>query len=297
MNLYVQILSQLQSSDTLQMLCLPVRMASGQLGGEAKVSSGGKLRTRRFESVDELISDLAASQFNQLELGYKAHNCMIRGLPIPIESITGLFTPSASSHLWLASEEFPRGGNRANRTRRLNASAAETALSYFKIDRKPSILELVFGLDRSNGQEQVLDAFADWIAKEIPENLLELGVFGCADVGGPEYFVKLETNVLMTADIRMLGKLWPPAYPELGRKFDTLHPVMFGGTSVCESIAEALGNNARLVHSRALKNFSVIRLKTGCRLNELRNLVSNWMLLPQAKPSGEILKAQSAGSP
>lgn len=193
-------------------------------------------------------------------------------------SVVGLFTVSPTCDLWFKAADWPAGGDRVMRTRKMNAQAAEAALNYYKVSQKPSILEVVLETETTEHKEKLLDACAEWLAKFAPKSLRSLGIFGCVDAGGPEFFVKLESNVLMTDNIRIMAKLLPSAYPELGERFDGLHPVMFGSKKVCREIEAALEGDARVIASAAISDFAVMRLKVDCDSEAAKRRVSSLML-------------------
>lgn len=174
------------------------------------------------------------------------------------------------------------GGEKAMRTRKMNAKAAEAALAHYGVNRKPTIYEVAIEIDTSEPQDKVLDASTEWLAEFVPKHFGSLALFGCIDVGGREFFVKLESNVLMTENIRVMSKLLPAAYPELGQKFDALHPVMFGAKRVCEGIGLALGRDARVILDDAVDDFAVVRVKADSQARATRSRVSEWILSSEA---------------
>jgi hypothetical protein len=145
-------------------------------------------------------------------------------------------------------------------------------------DRKMAKPRTIRQLNTPESQGNVLDTFAQWLARCVPKALSGLTVFGCVDVGGPEYFVKLESNVLMTEHIRVMAKVFPTAYPVLGQKFDALHPIMFGAEKLCERIASALGKDAKIIPSPNIPNFAVLRVNCGADLEVLTRRVSSWIV-------------------
>jgi hypothetical protein len=237
------------------------------------------LRRVSFESVEQITSNLESTRFNELEITYGVNQVKIAGIGVAV-SVVGVLTVSPSCNLWFKSAEWPTGGDRAARNRRMNAKAAEVALSHYKITHEPSIFEIAISIDSRHAADVVLDAFAEWLAGCIPNALEPLRIFGCVDAGGPEFFVKLESNVTMTADIRVFAKLFPPTYPELGRRFDALHPILFGDEHVCASVGRRLGQDSRIIESRSLADFAVLRLASGCDIGDASRRVSEWLLLP-----------------
>lgn len=234
------------------------------------------------------VAEIQETKFNQLEVAYsiaKDSGFRMPGKPV---SVVGLFTVSPTCDLWFRAEDWPARGEREMRMRKMNAKAAETALSYYKVSRKPSIFEVVVEMEPPEPQEQVLDACASWLAKFVPKTLGSLAIFGCVDIGGPEFFVKLESNVLMTEHIRILAKLLPSAYPELGQRFDALHPVMFGSKKVCDGIGSSLGKEARVIPSDTISDFAVVRLCVGSESTDASRRVLPW-ILPCAGESAATL--------
>lgn len=287
MNVYLQVLSQVQTAEVARLLLLPAELQSGQSGCQLKMSAGGKVRTRSFGAVEKAVAFVQDTKFNQLEVAYSiAKNSRFRMTGNPV-SVVGLFTVSPTSELWFKADDWPAGGERTMRMRKMNAKAAETALNYYKVSRKPSIFEIVLETETTEPPEKVLDVCAEWLAKFVPKPLASLGIFGCVDVGGPEFFVKLESNVLMTEHIRIMAKLLPSAYPELGQRFDAVHPVMFGAKKVCDGIGAALGKDAQVIPSAAISDLAVVRLRVSCELAVENRRVSRW-ILPCAGESAGI---------
>ena len=278
MNLYVQILSQSQTADAAQLLLLPSELQPGRTACRLSVSTDDTMRTEEFQSIQTAISKTRLVRFNQIEVTYLITRRDRLRIPGRVVSVVGLFTPSPTCALWLKSEDWPPASARGIRTRKMNAKTAESALSYYQVSRKPSVYEIAIQIDYSRPADVVLEDFTEWLAAFMPKSLESLDVFGCVDCGGPEFFVKLESNVLMTKHIRIMTRLLPSAYPELGQRFDALHPVMFGAKSVCSGIASALGKYARVIPSVNLPDIAVIRLAAGYQAQDLRSRVSNWVL-------------------
>ena len=94
--------------------------------------------------------------------------------------------------------------------------------------------------------------------------------------------MRLESSVHMTDEIRVFARLFPPTkYPELGRRFDALHPILFGDKRLCERIGQALGQDAKVIASRSLKDSAVVRLAPGCDIADASRSASEWLLLDQ----------------
>ena len=278
MNLYFQVLTQFQTVEVARLLLLPAELQSDPSGCQLIISGGGKILRRRYQALDRAVADVQSFKFNELEARYSIRRdtaFRMSGTPV---SVVGLLTVSPTCDLWFKAENWLAGGERAVRNRKMNAKARELGLRHYKVSRAPSILEFVLETDTTEPKDKVLDACAEWLAAFIPKPLGPLAIFGCVDAGGPEYFVKIESNVLMTEHIRMMANLRPPAYPELGQRFDALHPVMFGSKEVCEGIGAALGKQARVIPGGAVRDLAVIRLGAGCELPDAHPRVSRWIL-------------------
>ena len=217
MNLYFQALSQLQRSEVARLLVIPSELQSVSSGCKVKVAAGGKVLTCSYEVVERAIVDIEGAKFNELEIAYsipKETQFKLSGTPV---SVTGVFKVAPTCDLWFQSGDWPTIREREVRNRRMNAKVAEQALSNFNVTRKPSVFEFVVELETSVSKENILNECAEWIANSFPKALAPLSMFGAVDVGGPEFFVKFEANVLMTEDIRILAKLVPSVFPELGK--------------------------------------------------------------------------------
>ncbi len=74
------------------------------------------------------------------------------------------------------------------------------------------------------------------------------------------------------------SKVFPKAYPELGEKFDDLHPVMFGAKQVCSELAAALEKYAKLIIGTSASDFAVIRLNPKCDIAAAKEQAKDWLL-------------------
>lgn len=100
MNLYVQVLSQCQSPEVLQLLSVPSGLHANQVECCVKVSAGGRVERRNFNSTEEAVERLGDAKFNQLEVVYPVHKCQEFRISGTMVSIVGVFTPSPTSDLW-----------------------------------------------------------------------------------------------------------------------------------------------------------------------------------------------------
>jgi hypothetical protein len=275
MNIYFQFLTQNQSLAATDLIRLPALLGSEQtITGKTKMVAGGKLTNSKFSSLETLSSSLAAARFNELEVVYDVKKLKIGNNVGNIKTLNGVFYPSPTCKFWVPSSEFLET-DRNGSMRKMNAWKDEECLKGLRINQKPSVFELAIEIETSDSETAVLDNFAQLLASQESSNLK---IFGCCDAGTKEMLVRLETNVLMLDKIRIMAKVLPTAYPELGEKFDDLHPLMFGTKQVCSELARVLGNDARLIYSPNGSDFAVIRMNSKCDLVAARKRANDWLL-------------------
>lgn len=241
-------------------------------------STAGVLKRSRFTDIERQVAKLRDIRFNELQVSYDVAGSRLFGLPAELRSLTGLLRPSASATLWFPSSEWPAGRDKSARNRRMNAKCREEALAHYKVPQSPTVFELVLELSTSIPQDEILDSVALWIVSSIPPHIELLKPFGCCDAGGPEFFLRIESNVLMTESIRIMSKTWPNNYPLLGERFDALHPLMFGRSHVCSGIASNVGNGAQLHHGNAHRDLAVVRLSKSALTPEAELRAGRWVL-------------------
>ncbi|MDB6033048.1 MAG: hypothetical protein JWM16_3386, partial [Verrucomicrobiales bacterium] len=165
-------------------------------------------------------------------------------------------------------------------TRRLNAKAAEKGLQHYTITTGPSLFEVMISLKPVVDEKKVLNDCAERMVDWIPQQLEHLGIFGCVDPDD-DCFIELETNQLMLAPIRIMSNVWPYSYPELGRRFDALHPILFGCITPCQGLSSALDKDAHLIKSKVFSNFAAVRISEDCDLEEAKRRASKWLISSQ----------------
>jgi hypothetical protein len=284
-NAYFQFLTQCQSKASIDLIRIPALLnAHERVGGVVTTSAGGVLSCVKFDDIEALSDSLSAVRFNELELIYNINQAKIEEGLGPIREVNAVLASSPTSELWFPSKQFIRG-DRASRNRRMNASMQEDCLTSLGVTQKPTILELVLQFAAAGSGQDVLRCFGEWLMKALGDKFSTLEVFGCVDLGGPELFVRLESNALMAGRIRIMAKVLPTGYPELGDKFDDLHPLMFGTKRACSRIATALGRDARLICGGGSSDFSVVQLNPKCDIAAARERARTW-LLPGMPTSG-----------
>ncbi len=275
MNLYFQFFTKEQSAAAIDLIRLPALLVSGQaIAGETKMSAGGECLSSNFSNTDTLSAELATTRFNELEVIYAIGEVKMGGVIAQAKSLNGVFYPSPSCKLWFASEDFPRPEDRRSVQRKMNAKAKELTDDRVTM---PVAFEAALEIKTSESAGSLLDGCAELFS--ISSKVFDdLGVFGCCDAGGKEMLVSLETRVHMLEKIRVVRRISPTAYPELGDKFEDLHPLMFGAKKLCSEVAAALGNDAKLTCGPDGSDFAVIRLNPKCDIAAARERAKNWLL-------------------
>lgn len=278
MNLYFQFFTREQSAAAIDLIRLPALLVTGQtIAGETKMSAGGKCLSSSFSSIDALSTELATTRFNELEVIYAIGEVKMGNIIAQAKSLNGVFYPSPSCKLWFASKDFPRPEDRRSVQREMNAKAKEESLTDDRVTMKPVAFEAALEIKTSESAGSLLDGCAELFS--ISSKVFDdLEVFGCCDAGGKEMLVSLETRMHMLEKIRVVRRISPTAYPELGDKFEDLHPLMFGAKRVCSELAAALGNDAKLICGPIGSDFAVIRLSPKCDIAAARERAKDWLL-------------------
>jgi hypothetical protein len=285
MNLYFQFLTQNQSADAIEMILLPALLWPAQpLGGSLKMSAEGVISRSKFSELEAVAAKRAKKRFKQLELIFDVKELQIGAVTARVSSFNGVFSPSPTCDLWLPTSKWSMAVDGTVGKRWMTAKNREDVLKYHGVSQQPSVFEMVWSIETPSPQAVVLNECASWLARTVPESLAKLQLFGCCDVGGPEYFVLIEANVIMTMRIRVMENVEPAARPELGKRFEALHPLMFGSQKACVPLVRALGKDARLISGSRVDDFAVVRLRDGCDLSEASQRVAR-LLLSQPAPS------------
>ena len=232
----------------------------------------------KFSSIETLSAKLAKTRFNELEVIYDIKRLKIGTTTARVGTLNGVFHPSTIGKLWFSWKDFPPLEDRRSRQRKMNAKTDEEAVAYHQVSLMPCVFEVALEIETSDSQKQVLDNCAEWLANALDKMFGRLKVFGCCDAGGIDFHVRLETYVPMIANSRVMARTSPKAYPQLGEKFDDLHPVMFGAKQVCSELAAALGKDAKLVCGADASDFAVIRLNPKCDIAAAKERAKKWLL-------------------
>lgn len=290
MNLYFQVFTQTQTVAALQLLRFLEIFARGEIKGKVSVSSGGKISRYSFSTYEKLVSKVSSRRFNEFEAKFDPKVFDLGLGDSVVVSVNAVFTPASSGDLWFSYRDWPPGGERSERLRRMNAKTQEEGLRYYGVSQ-PNLVEIVFVIESTCSKDVMLDAVAKRIAAQASLKFFQIEPFGCCDVGGPEFFVRMEAGVLMTRDIRVMAELMPTMYPQLGTRFDKLHPLMFGNKQLCSKIGKALGSEAEVTCGDQKGGLGVIRLNSRCDLALSTQRASKWLLFAENRE--EIIRIQS----
>jgi hypothetical protein len=241
------------------------------------MSTGGKLLSSKFSDIEALSVELAGTRFNELEVIYDIRELKMGAVIAQVKSMNGVFYPSPTCELWFSSKDFALSEDHRSVQREMNAKAKEESLTDYHVTVKPPAFEVALEMKTSESEAEIFNHCAEWFST-AGKSFGELGVFGCCDAGGKEMFVRLESHVLMLDKIRVIKKIRPTAFPELGQKFDSLHPIMFGAKEVCSGLAAALGKDAKLICATDGSNFAVIRLNPRCDIAAAKERAKDWLL-------------------
>lgn len=255
---------------------LSVFGAHDSIVGDAVMLSGGKSLRFEYSSIEELLAKVKGHKFNQFELTCRSKMFFVG--KCLIKSITGVFTPSASSTFWFSSKDWPTSSDRLIRSRKMNAKAKEISLRTYNV-AKPNLFELVFECIDMASRDEVLGDISNQIVARAPDGFVAVHPFGCCDVGGNDYFVEMEAGVTMTEGIRIMAVVSPSLFSRLGSVFDKLHPLLFGNAMLCSTIAAALGRQAVIVHDPKHEAWAAVHIKSECDLIEAAKLIPDCLLL------------------
>ena len=279
MNIYFQFLTHNQTVEAIHMLRLVnVLTDSAALKGRVKISAQAMVSHSTFSDIETLCAKMATRRFNQLEVLPDPLQARLGGVDINITSINGVFYPSLTGALWLPTKKWRTNGGRSSDNKYMTAKSREDRLKFYHAKTVPSVFEIVVKTSSKVNKDVILLECSKWLAKSLPDSLGELQLFGCCDVGGAELAVALEAGVLSTDLVRIMAKVKPSAYRELGERFESLHPVMFGSKKLCEGISEALGKEAKLTAAIHVKDLAVICLVSKCDMESARSRAADWLI-------------------
>lgn len=282
-NLYFQCLTQNQTANAVRMLKLiSICSSSGKGVGRVKLSAEAGISRSQFSDLNALIGRLERKRFNQLEVSLTSAPRALAGISAPVISVNGVFSPSPTCSLWLPTRQWRLEADRSSRRQYMTAKNNEDIFRLYRIKRGPSIFEFVISLSDVPSRKALLDRCGEWLAEAFYEDLRSIAIFGSCDIGGAELTVELQTNVLMAEKVQIMANVKPSAYEKIGRRFENLHPIMFGSRRLCEGFARALKKNAKIMTAQHAANFAVLRVRnTDIATKQLEELMSsNFLLRP-----------------
>jgi len=265
---------------------IPAVTGGLEFSGQIKVSAQAAVSRSKFSGLEALCSRMAKRPFNQLEIVLDSLPSRSGEAVGRITSLCGIFSPSPTSALWLPTKDWKIDADRGSRDKYLTAKTKEDVLDFHRIAEKPSVFELHLEISTKMAKERVLDRYADAFVRIIPESIEKLHLFGCCDVVEPVVIPQLKTSVLMPERFQIMMNIKPPAYPELGDRFEALHSLMFGSRRLCEGLSSALGEQAKLITSSNALDFAVVRLASICNKESASELAANWLIAGPDKLAG-----------
>jgi hypothetical protein len=137
---------------------------------------------------------------------------------------------------------------------------------------------MVMELDTSQPSDDILRICAKQLIERMTEEIAAIQPFGCCDAGGPEFFVRIESNAIMTEKIRIMANVRPRAFAELGTRFEATHSLMFGSKEICQQIKHSFRQRAKLFTSPTLKDFGVILLDESCQNDLAEKAKFPWLI-------------------
>ena len=279
MNLYFQFLTQNQTTETALLMESVTTFTDGQpLKGRVKLYAQGAISHSSFTEIGALVSRMAKRRFNELELTPDVSWLRLGGGQSHIKFVECTLSVSPTCALWFPAGEWKTDGDRASDNRYRTAKSHEDALVFHRISREPSVFCLLLVLATNLTKDALLDECANRLAKTLPESLDRLRIFGCCDVVEPIFIPQLKKSVVMPQIFQVMRKVKPPAYPELGERFESLHPLMFGSRRLCTGISDALGKEAKLVTANRARDFAVVRSAPTCNEESAKKRVVDWLI-------------------
>lgn len=279
MKLFFQFLTQNQTVKVVQCLQLMELIIKGKiLKGKIKISSGGANSVSNFSTIKGLSVKLANRHFNCLEVIPEFLGLHLGGVDARITSINGVFTPSPTCAVWMHTSAWRSEADRSSRNKYMTAKNREDVLKFHRVSAGPSIFEIVVGIATKLPRKIVLDKLGAWFAKLDFRELHSLKFFGCCDAVGSGFEVELDANVLMTEGIRVMENARIAAYPDLGKRFEDLHPLMFGSKQLCKGISDALGVEASLYEASLAKDLAIVRLAHGIDRKTAISRSAKWLI-------------------
>lgn len=278
MNLYLQLLTRDQTVKAVDLVQAPFFFSSdGESRARANLARGKVMRIA-MSRLASLSEKLVRNGFNKVEVIYDIKAIKLSSRTFKVRLSKGLLTPFPTSVLWLPSDRFVVQ-DRASDCRQIHAKGVEQSVSRFKLRDMPVSFDMVLTFARAQNKEKILDDVAGSIAG-IWRKFADLRLFGCCDVGGRGlYFDHLVSTGRVDFMERKENMFLPYTKDqELGKKFRTLHPVMFGPPKVCLGIVSCLGKHARVIEGNGKSEFVVIRLGPSSALSSLEKRAKRWLV-------------------
>ena len=228
--------------------------------GQLRVSVSGAVRLSTFCGLKSVKDRFRTNQFNGLELLPTANHLRLRSSGWRVRSCKCILSPSPTSAMWLKTKYWRTDAERASRDRYMTARTQEDVLKDHHVTKEPSVLHLELETTARISKDMLLAFCANRISMAEAQTFGTLEMFGCCQILDAVFIPQLNRRVLRPLP-QMVREIKPTAYPELGERFDSLHPIMFGSRRVCEGIAKVLAKKVKVHRGRNWKEFTVIRLR------------------------------------
>ncbi len=143
------------------------------------MSSAGKTSRFKFNDHDQLIAKTGKKTFNQFEVNYDSNKFNAGLRDTSVKSVHWCFLHlRLQGKLWFPSIDWPVGGEREMRTRKMNAKASERGLQTYGV-LDPNIFEFVIEIETTLTKDAVLNDISERLAAKVSKAFLQIKPFGC----------------------------------------------------------------------------------------------------------------------
>jgi len=229
MLLYIQLLTLYQTPEVLNLLHFPTYPL---LPSTFKIKSTRWSLGRNFASstqnINKIIEAASHSKANEIKISYSFEPYFIPETPIQIYELYKILTLSPCNPVWSTTNTY-KAQTRTDENLRNTFEAKELYVKGKNLVY-PTFLETIVKFDSASSEEKNYESFFKILSQSIPNDLLKLKVFGCADISKQEYvsFFDILSNVAC----------YSINYSILENKLDRLHPILINSSGLCCQIAK-----------------------------------------------------------
>jgi hypothetical protein len=197
-----------------------------------RCSRGRQIQSRR--RTKKSLAELSNQKSNKIRAIYTTKPATIPDPELVITKITNILHLSPTNSLWESASGYEAEG-RLDKKRRRSLEGLERGLRWSGLSTYPTLLESFIELESDAEPNTILSVFFERLALSFPPDLLKTRIVGCAD------FVRY-------IPLNMLEVLapWPDAYKYLVDRFDDLHPILIGASSLAQGFAGLSLNNVEI---------------------------------------------------